>query len=182
MRALRYYSGRGKEARTWVPGDRTRALSGPLLPGCKSLRTTLWKKRKYTSEWTWANSWVSSVLGPSVLGILGVSKCRLFLNFVAANSDCLRLAESLVPYAFAPEVSRGLPHPNPPCTCGVCFHYNDDIMSFGVGLCSIFPPSWMDLVLACVCCRLLWPPPWEFPAVNYLPLVMHRSEGPGERT
>lgn len=40
--------------------------------------------------------------------------------------------------------------PQPPSTRGVSFHYNDSIMNFGVCLQSIFPPSWIDLVLVLV--------------------------------
>ena len=68
-----------------------------------------------------------------------------------------------------------------PLICGVTFHYNDGIMSFQVGLWSIFPPSWNDLVLTSSCvfdlydhCRGFLP--------QLFPLIMHGGGGPDERT
>lgn len=76
-----------------------------------------------------------------------------------------------MPWYFSPLV--------PPPTCGVSFYYIDGIMSLGISFQWIFPPSWIDLVLA-NSCWLLSPPQW-FPAINCLLLITHGSGGSGER-
>ena len=112
-------------------------------------------------EWTLANSRMSCACDHLVLGIL----CFQFFEF-CSNEFCLHLlfgrilvlnmAHSITVLACVPL--------GPPSIWGVTFHYNDGIMSFGVGFWSIFPPSWIDFVSASP--YWILQPPQGFPALN----------------
>ena len=82
------------------------------------------KKQKYTSEWTQANPRVSCTLGQSVLGSLCVSRARLFLNFVAPNSDSAfgLGVEGLVPYRICCGSVTVFVPLGPSSACRVSFH------------------------------------------------------------
>ena len=67
-----------------------------------------------------------------------------------------------------------------PSTCGVSFHHNDGIMSFGVCLWSVFPPSCNDLLLVSFAVDL-YNRRKDFAALNCLPLIMCGGEGFGDR-
>ena len=143
-----------------------------LLPWLQVSLAPLWKKWKYTSKCTRANSQVSWVPGQSVLGVF-VCLQEWVVSEFCGTKFCLCLL-----------VGRGLwcSSPSSPLLLLVCFHYNDDMMSFGVILQSIFPSSWADLVSTSPCGYWLLSPPQGFPAINCFPLIMHGGGGSGKRT
>lgn len=117
---------------------------------CERSKSTHLSGRRWTCQWV-------AHMNSQFLGF-SISKGGFFLNFVAQNSDSAFWlgGVGLVPNMVLLGNVIALV-PSPPSIYGIRFNYNDGIMSFGISLWSIFPPLWVELILASpYCCWLLW--------------------------